>query len=105
MTTHAPLRSQWTKAQSVYHVRGLGDGESPTSLIKIQGYCASAPLRGSAGNASHSSTLGPLYAFAWPFLNPAEHSCACLFDQLIRLEEERRGDREAERLGSLEVDD
>jgi hypothetical protein len=38
MTTHAPLRSQWTKAKSVYHVRGLGDGESPTSLIKIQGY-------------------------------------------------------------------
>jgi hypothetical protein len=33
VTTHAPLRSQWTKAQSVYHVRGLGDGEAPTSLL------------------------------------------------------------------------
>ena len=45
MTTHAPLRSQWTKAQSVYHVRGLGDGESPTSLIKIQGYWRSPARR------------------------------------------------------------
>ena len=34
MTTHAPLRSQWTKAVSVYHVRGLGDGDCPTSLTK-----------------------------------------------------------------------
>ena len=34
MTTHAPLRSQWTKALSVYHVRDLGDGDAPTSLIK-----------------------------------------------------------------------
>ena len=34
MTTHAPLRSRRTKAQSVYHVRGLGDGDSPTSPLK-----------------------------------------------------------------------
>jgi len=34
MTTHAPLRSQWTKARSVCHVRGLDDGDSPTSLTK-----------------------------------------------------------------------
>ena len=46
MTTHAPLRSPWTKALSVYHVRGLGDGDAPTSLIKIQGWQASAPLLG-----------------------------------------------------------
>ena len=39
MTTHAPLRSQRTKAKSVCHVRGLGGGDSPTSpLVKIQGY-------------------------------------------------------------------
>ena len=34
MTTHAPLRSRWTKAESVYHVRGLGDGDSLTSPTK-----------------------------------------------------------------------
>ena len=34
VTTHAPLRSQRTKAQSVYHVQGLGDGDSPTSPLK-----------------------------------------------------------------------
>ena len=40
MTTHAPLRSQGTKAKPVCHVRGLGDGDAPTSPIKIQGYDA-----------------------------------------------------------------
>lgn len=34
MTPHAPLRSQWTKAKSVCHVLGLGDGDSPTSPSK-----------------------------------------------------------------------
>ena len=34
VTTHAPLRSQWTKAKSVCHVRGLDDGDSSTSLTK-----------------------------------------------------------------------
>ena len=34
MTTHAPLRSRRTKAQSVCHVRGLRDGDSPTSPLK-----------------------------------------------------------------------
>src|ERR1700675_5147307 len=34
VTTHAPLRSQGTKAQSVYHVRVLRDGDSPTSPLK-----------------------------------------------------------------------
>ncbi len=34
VTTHAPLRSRRTKAQSVYHVRGLRDGDSPTSPLK-----------------------------------------------------------------------
>src|SRR5262249_16658455 len=43
VTTHAPLRSWQTTAESVYHVQGLGDGDSPTSPIKIQGCCASAP--------------------------------------------------------------
>src|SRR6202795_2688094 len=34
VTTHAPLRSRRTKAQSVYNVRVLRDGDSPTSLLK-----------------------------------------------------------------------
>ena len=34
VTTHAPLRSRRTKAESVYHVRVLGDGDSPTSPLK-----------------------------------------------------------------------
>src|SRR5205814_10732342 len=34
VTTHAPLRSQQTKAISVYHAQGLGDGDSPTSPTK-----------------------------------------------------------------------
>jgi hypothetical protein len=34
VTTQAPLRSSWTKAKSVCHVRVLGDGESPTSPTK-----------------------------------------------------------------------
>jgi hypothetical protein len=38
VTTHAPLRSQRTKAKSVCHGRVLGDGDAPTSPVKIQGY-------------------------------------------------------------------
>src|SRR5438876_10134479 len=34
VTTHAPLRSRRTKAQSVYHVRVLRDGDAPTSPLK-----------------------------------------------------------------------
>jgi hypothetical protein len=34
VTTHAPLRSRCTKAKSVCHVQGLGDGDFPTSLLK-----------------------------------------------------------------------
>src|SRR5262245_23012973 len=34
VTTHAPLRSLWTTARSVCHVRGLGDGDTPTSPTK-----------------------------------------------------------------------
>jgi hypothetical protein len=34
VTTHAPLRSRRTKAKSVCHVQGLGDGDAPTSLTK-----------------------------------------------------------------------
>ena len=34
VTTHAPLRSRRTKAQSVYHVPGLRDGDAPTSPLK-----------------------------------------------------------------------
>src|SRR4029453_7577921 len=34
VTPHAPLRSRRTQAQSVYHVRGLRDGDAPTSPLK-----------------------------------------------------------------------
>ena len=34
MTTRATLRPQWTKAQSVYHVRPPGNWDVPTSLTK-----------------------------------------------------------------------
>src|SRR5262245_36164499 len=34
VTTHAPLRSQGTKAKSVSHVQGLRDGDAPTSPLK-----------------------------------------------------------------------
>jgi len=34
MTTRATLRSRWTKAESVCHVRRRGDGASPTSPLK-----------------------------------------------------------------------
>src|SRR5215510_7269318 len=34
VTTHAPLRSRRTKAESVYHIQGLGDGDAPTSPLK-----------------------------------------------------------------------
>jgi len=37
VTTRAPLRSRWTQAESVCHVQGRGDGDVPTSPIKIQG--------------------------------------------------------------------
>jgi len=48
VTTHAPLRSQRTTAQSVCHVRVLGDGDAPTSPVKIQGYQRSLARLGSA---------------------------------------------------------
>jgi hypothetical protein len=47
----------------------------------------------------------PMYAPRCPFHNPVERFCAYLFDYLVRLEQERWGDREAQDLGSLEVDD
>jgi hypothetical protein len=34
VTTHATLRSRWTKAKSVCHVPGLRDGDAPTSPLK-----------------------------------------------------------------------
>jgi hypothetical protein len=34
VTTHAPLRSQWTKAESAYHVRLTGNGDSLPSPSK-----------------------------------------------------------------------
>jgi signal transduction histidine kinase len=35
MTTHAPLRSRWTKAESVYHVQVTGDRDnSPVTSSK-----------------------------------------------------------------------
>ena len=37
MTTQAPLRSRWTKAESVYHVQVTGNGDALHPLVKIQG--------------------------------------------------------------------
>src|SRR5262245_33265622 len=57
VTTHAPLRSRRTQAQSVCHVRGLGDGDTPTSPIKIQGYWRSLASGGSASDWGTNSCL------------------------------------------------
>src|SRR2546422_9416411 len=38
-------------------------------------------------------------------LTPGFAVCTSLLDHLVRLEEERRGDREPERLGGLQIDD
>jgi hypothetical protein len=50
VTTHAPLRSRRTKAQSVCHVQGVGDGDFPTSPLKDTRLLAVAckPLFGNA---------------------------------------------------------
>jgi hypothetical protein len=47
-----------------------------------------------------AATGGPCLAYP-----TVEFSCVCLFDYLIRLEEELRGEREPEDLGGLEIDD
>jgi hypothetical protein len=52
VTTHAPLRSRRTKAESVYHVQVRGDGDVPTSPIKIQGW-EMLWLRRSKGGQEH----------------------------------------------------
>src|SRR5712691_6304071 len=79
LTTHAPLRSPWTKAQSVYHVRGLRDGDAPTSPTKdtrLEGV-ACKPLFGSARTRVHGceslahgagSTSGTMCS-AWKGMN------------------------------------
>jgi hypothetical protein len=60
MTTHAPLRSRRTKAESVYHVQITGDRDAPTSpLVKIQGWRASAPVPGSARRAAQTLAQYP----------------------------------------------
>src|SRR5712691_8082657 len=55
VTTHAPLRSQRTKAQSVYHVRVLREGDAPTSPLKDTRLSAVActPWLGRAWSAGH----------------------------------------------------
>jgi hypothetical protein len=60
VTTHAPLRSRWTKAQSVYHVQGLGDGDFPTSPLKDTRLLrvGSTAWFGSAGIERPTQTLG-----------------------------------------------
>ena len=63
MTTHAPLRSQWAKALSVCHVRGLGDGDAPTSPTKDTRLLAVAcrPMLGpyTAAQPSNGKELDP----------------------------------------------
>jgi hypothetical protein len=43
VTTQAPLRSRWTKAESVYHVRERVTGILSHLLVKIQGTGFSIP--------------------------------------------------------------
>src|SRR5712691_5876946 len=66
VTTHAPLRSQWAKAISVYHVRDLGDGDAPTSLIK------DTRLLG-VGSRAMLGDLVPGYCYT-PKINPSPFS-------------------------------
>ena len=49
MTTQAPLRSRWTKAESVYHVRVTGDGDalpSPSKDTRLLGVSSTTMLAG-----------------------------------------------------------
>src|SRR5262249_52628836 len=70
-----------------------------------EGCWVSAPLRGSAGGAAHPATPPPWLFSLTHVPSPLATPCTSLSDHLVRLEEERRGNREAERFGGLEVDD
>jgi hypothetical protein len=75
------------------------------SLVTITYLLTRRPqMSGSAGKVLTPRRQIPLYAPGCPFHNLIERSCACLLDHLIRLEEERRRDREAESMGGLKVD-
>src|SRR5262249_30239999 len=47
----------------------------------------------------------PVWAPSWTIHDCSQRPFNHLLDHLIRLDEERRGDGEAERLGGLEIDD
>src|SRR5713101_3034376 len=69
----------------------------------------SKPPAARSSSASHSAEeIPPLISegrnFCMPFQSRCIRKLAGLPDHLVCLEEERRGDGEAERLGSLEID-
>src|SRR5215831_1218312 len=85
VTTHAPLRSLGTKARSVCHVRGLGDGDTPTSPTKdtrLEAVRCSAwlgvpppsplgqraPTRPARGEPHHAFGLGRALCLGMPFV-------------------------------------
>ena len=60
MTTRATLRPQWTKAQSVYHVRPPGNWDVPTSLTKDTRLEAVGCRPWFGAGPAHDFRLGPL---------------------------------------------
>src|SRR2546428_13020634 len=101
--SYAPRTSQRSRASTT---RFLTPGVNCSRKRERSGRCRTSAARlGSAGGGGQPlDAKTPLYAPGCPFHNPVERSCACLFDHLIRLEEDRRGNGEAEGLRSLEVD-
>jgi hypothetical protein len=79
VTTHAPLRSRWTKAASVYHVRERVTGILSHLLVKIQGWTLSnapPPEHASCGRAElvfHPSSGGESVPDA-PAMTPSQRS-------------------------------
>src|SRR5262249_56529261 len=54
---------------------------------------------------SFTPDVSPLSASGYPFHTPVGYPCAYLFDHFVRQDEKVRGQRQAEGLGRLEVDD
>src|SRR5215471_11465770 len=65
VTTHAPLRSRWTKAASVCDAQVLRAGDAPPSPLKIQGWRQSAASGCWAGSLGRGHLRLPLLVPAW----------------------------------------
>jgi hypothetical protein len=61
VTTHAPLRSRWTKAESVYHVRVMAHGDalpSPSNDTRLAAVaCTRLILMEAPSSADHGGLL------------------------------------------------